>query len=165
VESGPAHARHRELPSFSRLGILRARSWRPAPTTGQSSARRSDAPRPPPDSTATTKPYRVLLGDGERRAPAGRARVVIASGVEYRRLAVENCRRFEGAASLRRHTEESAAVRGRGDGHRRRWPTRGARRMFCGDPPPEARAPCYSLGAAWRDDVTLTCQPHRTHRG
>src|SRR6266850_5998222 len=42
------------------------------------------------------KPYRVLLGDGEGEPLPTRA-IVIASGVEYRRLAVENLSRFEGA--------------------------------------------------------------------
>jgi thioredoxin reductase (NADPH) len=42
------------------------------------------------------KPYRVLLGDGEGDPLLTRA-IIIASGVEYRRLAVENLSRFEGA--------------------------------------------------------------------
>src|SRR3989442_8785326 len=42
------------------------------------------------------KPYRVLLGDGDGEPLPTRA-IVIASGVEYRRLSVENLSRFEGA--------------------------------------------------------------------
>jgi thioredoxin reductase (NADPH) len=42
------------------------------------------------------KPYRVLLGTGEGDPLFTRA-IIIASGVEYRRLAVENLSRFEGA--------------------------------------------------------------------
>ena len=42
------------------------------------------------------KPYRVLLGDGDGDPLLTRA-IIIASGVEYRRLAVENLSRFEGA--------------------------------------------------------------------
>src|SRR6267378_5796114 len=42
------------------------------------------------------KPYRVLLGDGDGEPLLTRV-IVIASGVEYRRLAVENLSRFEGA--------------------------------------------------------------------
>jgi len=42
------------------------------------------------------KPYRVLLGTGDGDALLTRA-IIIASGVEYRRLAVENLSRFEGA--------------------------------------------------------------------
>src|SRR5467141_1938074 len=43
-----------------------------------------------------TKPYRVFFGEGEGEPLPTRA-IVIASGVEYRRLAVENLSRFEGA--------------------------------------------------------------------
>src|SRR5438128_1965174 len=42
------------------------------------------------------KPYRVLLGEGEGEPLLTRA-IIIARGVEYRRLAVENLSRFEGA--------------------------------------------------------------------
>jgi len=42
------------------------------------------------------KPYRVFFGDGEGEPLLTRA-IIIASGVEYRRLAVENLSRFEGA--------------------------------------------------------------------
>jgi len=42
------------------------------------------------------KPYRVLLGDGEGDPLLTRA-IIIASGVEYRRLALDNLSRFEGA--------------------------------------------------------------------
>jgi len=42
------------------------------------------------------KPYRVLFGEGEGEPLRTRA-IIIASGVEYRRLAVENLSRFEGA--------------------------------------------------------------------
>ncbi len=42
------------------------------------------------------KPYRVLFGDGDGEPLLTRA-IIIASGVEYRRLAVENLSRFEGA--------------------------------------------------------------------
>src|SRR5712691_6982503 len=42
------------------------------------------------------KPYRVLLGDRDGDPLLTRA-IIIASGVEYRRLAVENLSRFEGA--------------------------------------------------------------------
>ncbi len=42
------------------------------------------------------KPYRVLLGEGEGDPLLTRA-IIIASGVEYRRLAIENLSRFEGA--------------------------------------------------------------------
>jgi thioredoxin reductase (NADPH) len=42
------------------------------------------------------KPYRVLFGDGEGEPLLTRA-IIVASGVEYRRLAVENLSRFEGA--------------------------------------------------------------------
>src|SRR5258705_3732113 len=40
------------------------------------------------------KPYRVLLGDGD---PLLTRAIIIATGVAYRRLAVENLSRFEGA--------------------------------------------------------------------
>ena len=43
-----------------------------------------------------TKPYRVLFGEGDGEPVLTRA-IIIASGVEYRRLAVENLSRFEGA--------------------------------------------------------------------
>src|SRR5882672_2030692 len=43
-----------------------------------------------------TKPYRVFFGEGEGEPLLTRA-IIIASGVEYRRLAVENLSRFEGA--------------------------------------------------------------------
>lgn len=43
-----------------------------------------------------TKPYRVILGEGEGEPLSTRA-IIIASGVEYRRLAVDNLSRFEGA--------------------------------------------------------------------
>ncbi|MFN2571602.1 MAG: FAD-dependent oxidoreductase, partial [Gemmatimonadales bacterium] len=42
------------------------------------------------------KPYRVLLGDGENDVLRTRA-IIIASGVEYRRLAIDDLGRFEGA--------------------------------------------------------------------
>src|SRR2546426_2642112 len=42
------------------------------------------------------KPYRVLLGEGEGDPLLTRA-IIIASGVEYRRLALDNLSRFEGA--------------------------------------------------------------------
>ena len=42
------------------------------------------------------KPYRVLLGEGEGEPLLTRA-IIIASGVEYRRLAIENLSQFEGA--------------------------------------------------------------------
>ena len=42
------------------------------------------------------KPYRVLFGEGDGDPLLTRA-IIIASGVEYRRLAVENLSRFEGA--------------------------------------------------------------------
>jgi len=42
------------------------------------------------------KPYRVLLGDGDGEPLPTRA-IVIASGVQYRKLSVENLSRFEGA--------------------------------------------------------------------
>ena len=42
------------------------------------------------------KPYRVLFGEGDGEPLLTRA-IIIASGVEYRRLAVENLSRFEGA--------------------------------------------------------------------
>jgi thioredoxin reductase (NADPH) len=42
------------------------------------------------------KPYRVLFGDEDGEPLLTRA-IIIASGVEYRRLAVENLSRFEGA--------------------------------------------------------------------
>jgi len=42
------------------------------------------------------KPYRVLFGDGHGDPLLTRA-IIVASGVEYRRLAVENLSRFEGA--------------------------------------------------------------------
>src|SRR6266576_2320401 len=42
------------------------------------------------------KPYRVLFGAGDGEPLLTRA-IIIASGVEYRRLAVENLSRFEGA--------------------------------------------------------------------
>jgi len=42
------------------------------------------------------KPYRVLLGEGEGEPLLTRA-IIIASGVAYRRLAVDNLSRFEGA--------------------------------------------------------------------
>jgi len=42
------------------------------------------------------KPYRVLFGDGDGEPLLTRA-IIIASGVEYRRLAIENLSRFEGA--------------------------------------------------------------------
>ena len=42
------------------------------------------------------KPYRVLLGEGEGEPFLTRA-IIIASGVEYRRLRIDNLSRFEGA--------------------------------------------------------------------
>jgi len=42
------------------------------------------------------KPYRVLLGEGEGDPLLTRA-IIIASGVEYRRLAIDTLSRFEGA--------------------------------------------------------------------
>jgi len=42
------------------------------------------------------KPYRVLFGEGEGDPLLTRA-IIIASGVQYRRLAVQNLSRFEGA--------------------------------------------------------------------
>jgi len=42
------------------------------------------------------KPYRVLFGDGDGEPLLTRA-IIVASGVEYRRLAVQNLSRFEGA--------------------------------------------------------------------
>ena len=42
------------------------------------------------------QPYRVLFGDGDGEPLLTRA-IIVASGVEYRRLAVQNLSRFEGA--------------------------------------------------------------------
>jgi len=42
------------------------------------------------------RPYRVLFGEGDGEPLLTRA-IIVASGVEYRRLAVENLSRFEGA--------------------------------------------------------------------
>ncbi len=57
------------------------------------------------------KPYRVLLGEGDGEPLLTRA-IVIASGVEYRRLAVENLSRFEGAGVYYAATKMEAQLCG-----------------------------------------------------
>ena len=55
------------------------------------------------------KPYSVLLGEGEGDPLRARA-IIIASGVEYRRLTVDNLTRFEGAGVYYAATQMEAQL-------------------------------------------------------
>src|SRR2546425_12743099 len=61
------------------------------------------------------KPFRVLLDGGDGDALLARA-VIIATGVEYRKLAIENLRRFENAGVYYAATQMERRVWGRGEG-------------------------------------------------
>ena len=108
------------------------------------------------------QPYAVQI-DGGPRVPA-RA-VIIATGAEYRRPALENLSQFEGAGVYYGATPmEAQLCVGRG-GHRRR------RRQFRGTgggvsrADRQARAHAGSRGRVGRHDVALSHSPHRGQPG
>ena len=149
----------RELPRVSRPGS-RDRSW---PARAYTQAQKFGAQIMIANGAhrAHLQPKAVRAADRRRRHGARRAAIIIATGAEYRRPALDNlCAVRRRRRLLRRHVRRGAALRRRGSHRRRR---RQLRRPGRGVPGPDGRARPHARPSRrpGRHDVALPDPPHR----
>ena len=120
--------------------------------------RRSSSRKARPSSPASGRPTRSRSTTA-RASP--RARVIIATGAEYRKPPLENLSRFEGAGVYYGATSHGGAALPRRGGHRgRRRQLGGAGRGVPG-PDGQARLRARARGRARGQHVALPDPPHR----